>query len=217
MSEHSWTPEDRAHQLVLQRAVDAKLAEGPTGRLAPREEVNAARSKVGLPDLTPEEYAASVERRRIAAGRQPIVFPPPRPVEVPPDYPYIVVRVIAGVYQREDIAIEEGEPCIHIGHRCSYVRHPEPFTDTGQISPGCREFLIRGVLDAVQRFRLRMCLVWARGACTFCERDGTALDSNDPPSGGFGSGGRGGTKLPFNIEFDRRDTHSDDGTDGEGA
>jgi hypothetical protein len=108
-----------------------------------------------------------------------------------------------------------GEPHVEIGFRGSEVRHPEPFTDTGEISAGCRELLVRGVLAAVQKGRFRMCLVWSRGACTFCERDGVTLDSNEPPSGGFGSGGVNGTPLPVNIRFDR-DPEPRDSRNGEG-
>jgi len=139
------------------------------------------------------------------ARPEPVTFSPVEPAAVPRQsrFPYIVVRLMSAIYQREDLTIEEGEPCVFIGHRCSYVRHPAPFTDTGEISPGCRELLVQGVLGAVQRGRFRMCLVWARNSCTFCERDGVTRDSNEPPSGGFGSGGVKGTPLPMTFEFDR--------------
>ena len=109
-----------------------------------------------------------------------------------------MVRLIAGVYQREEIDIRVGEPEVRIGYRQSYVCHPEPYSETGAISPGCRELLVQAVLTAVQKRRLRMCLVWARDACTFCERDGVTVDSKEPPSGGVG-----GTPLPVEIQFDR--------------
>ena len=148
----------------------------------------------------------------VPVGERPAV---PDSAPVAEGFPYLVVRLMAGVYQREEIAIRVGEPHVEVGFRSSYVRHPEPFTATGEISPGCRELLVRAVLAAVQKGRFRMCLVWARDACTFCERDGTTLDSNQPPSGGFGSGGIGGTPLPVNVRFDR-DPESGSSDGGEG-
>jgi len=119
-------------------------------------------------------------------------------------FPYLVVRMMAGIYQREDFAIHVGTERIHIGHRDSFVHHPRPFADDGSVTPECRKAMIAAVLAAVRKFRFRMCLVWARDACTFVEPDGSTLAGTEPPWGGFGTGGVGGTPLPSDIEFDRR-------------
>jgi len=118
-------------------------------------------------------------------------------------YPYIVIHLMPAVYQREEISIACGAPSVHIGHRDTFVHHPTPFSEDG-ISQGCRDLLIQGVHEAVRRTRFRMCLVWAPDWCTFIERDGSANESNDPPSGGIGSGGVGGIPSPIEIEFDQR-------------
>ena len=153
------------------------------------------------------------------ARPEPVTYSPVEPAAVPRQsrFPYIVVRLMAAIYQREEIDIQVGEPGVAIGYRSSYVRHPAPYTESGEISPGCRELLVHAVLAAVQKGRFRMCLVWARNSCTFCERDGVTLDSNDPPSGGFGSGGVNSTPLPMDIRYQQRRTlEAGDGTDGEG-
>lgn len=118
-------------------------------------------------------------------------------------YPYLVVRMMAAVYQREQIEIRIGEPLVQVGYRSSFVSHPTPFDTANHVSAACRQLLIDGVLEAVQRTRFRMCIVWAAEECTFVERDGSVLERDAPPSGGYGSGGVGGTPLPTEIDFGR--------------
>lgn len=150
----------------------------------------------------PGESLDEFEKRQRQAQALDAMFPStPQPGQQ--SYPYIVVHLMPTVYQREEIAIAHGAPSVHIGHRDTFVHHPAPFSDDG-ISQGCRELLIQGVHEAVLRTHFRMCLVWAPDWCTFIERDGSVNESNDPPSGGIGSGGVGGIPLPIEIEFDRR-------------
>ncbi len=119
-------------------------------------------------------------------------------------YPYLVVHLMPTVYQREEIAVHRGDARVHIGHRDTFVHHPEPFAADGSITVECRQLMIAVTLDAVRRSRFRMCVVWSATDCTFVERDGSTKESDDPPSGGFGTGGVGGMPLPSDIEFDRR-------------
>lgn len=120
-------------------------------------------------------------------------------------YPHLVVRIYSAVYQREDIAIHEGPPQVHIGYRSSSVQCPAPFMPNGQLSPSCRDLLVAGVVEAVPRLRIRMCLVWGPSDCTYCERDGSSKNSNQLPSGGLGSGGVGGIPLPIEVQYDKRE------------
>lgn len=121
-------------------------------------------------------------------------------------YPHLVVRIYSAVYQREDIAIREGPPQVHIGYRSSSVQCPEPFMPDGQLSPSCRDLLIAGVVEAVPRLRFRMCLVWGPKQSTYVELDGTTFDSAGAPSGGLGSGGVGGRAMPVEVQYDKRET-----------
>lgn len=118
-------------------------------------------------------------------------------------YPYIVVHFMPTVYQREGVAVQIGEPKAYVGYRGSFVCHPDPLSPTGEVALECRALLVQATHEAVQRTRFRMCVVWAADQCTFVERDGSVKESNDPPSGGLGSGGVGGIRLPIEIEFDR--------------
>lgn len=119
-------------------------------------------------------------------------------------FPYLVIRFMAAIYQREEISIRQGDLRVHVGHRDTFIHHPDPFGPEGSISPDCRKALLDGVLQAVQRLRFRMAVVWSPTACTFVEPSGAMNDSNEPPSGGLGSGGTGGTPLPKDLDFDRR-------------
>jgi hypothetical protein len=119
-------------------------------------------------------------------------------------YPYLVVRLMSAVYQREEIAVRAGEPKAHVGFQDCYAHHPIPFAHDGSVSQGCKEVLVAAVLEAVRRTRFPMCLVWAPDSCTFVERDGSAREDARPPTGGLGTGGVGGLPLPGDVEFDDR-------------
>lgn len=122
----------------------------------------------------------------------------------PKRFPYLVVHLMAGFYQREEIAIQKGEAAVHIGHRDTFVHHPEPFNSDGTLGHECRQSLIAGTLEAIRRTGFRMCLVWSPNRCTYVEKDGLVKESGEPPSGGVGSGGVGGARLPPDLEFDRK-------------
>ena len=98
-------------------------------------------------------------------------------------YPYLVVRVFWGVYQRERILIQTGLPFVEIENRKCVVAHPTPFEADGSVSPAVRELLIRAVQLAVQVMKLRMCIVWAEKSCTYVEED-SVDESTQPPWGG---------------------------------
>lgn len=117
-------------------------------------------------------------------------------------YPYLVVHLMPTVYQREEIGIHRGDARMHVGHNDTFVHHPEPFAPDGSISDDCKRLMIAGTLEAIRRTGFRMCLVWTANSCTYVERDGSANESSEPPSGGFGSGGVGGTPLPGDLEFE---------------
>ena len=127
-------------------------------------------------------------------------------------YPYLVVRLMAAIYQREEIAVHAGAAKSQIGFRDSFVHHPNPFGEDGAASQGCKELLLAATLEAVRRTGHRMCLVWAANDRTFVERDGSINPGSEPPSGGLGTGGVGGTPLSLDIEFDQWQSSGQVGT-----
>jgi hypothetical protein len=100
------------------------------------------------------------------------------------EYPYLVVRIFAAVYQREKIWVFKGPPAVDIVARRCFVQHLAPLLSDGTLSPDCRRLLVAGVEAAVRQLRsLRMCIVWAPTSCTYVQADST-FDSAEPPSGG---------------------------------
>lgn len=120
-----------------------------------------------------------------------------RPIIPSHEEPYLVVRIMATVYQREPLTVVIGtQPYAKIGHGCCLVVHPRAWDDRGLLTSECRSFLVAAVLKAVTTTGFRMCLVWSASSCTFVELDGSTKDSSEPPSGGF--------PIPFKIAFDER-------------
>lgn len=120
------------------------------------------------------------------------------------EFPYLVVRLMATVYQREDIEFRVGEPAAEIHARRSFVQHPRPFNADGSLSEECRTLLVNTVLEASARLRFRMCLVWEADASTYVEPDGSVVNRRGRPAGGVGDGGVGGTPLPIRVGLDGR-------------
>lgn len=102
-----------------------------------------------------------------------------------PGYPHIVVRFMAAVYKILPIDVHVGEPAVHIETKSAFVQHPQPYADAAgeTMSDECKTLLLSGVLEAVQRTRFRMCVIWNPGYSTFVERDGSFNDSGEPPDG----------------------------------
>ena len=120
---------------------------------------------------------------------------PTEPLDKPTsEYPYLVVRFMPAVYQRERIDIRRGEAAVHIGPGSCFLRHPDPFDGEGAIRESCRALLLEGVMAAVLRTQLRMCVVWAADKASYVERDRPIKELNSIPSGGF--------MLPSKIAFD---------------
>ena len=215
-TEHAIAPASRkdgckleggSDERTVQKGFSAVLEKGANGSAAPQQRTSRSRFE---PPTTSRPQSAKRSGRRSPSLA---VRGPATQVKASRKgrFPYIVVRLMGGVYQREEIAVHVGAPRMHVGPRSSYVFHPEPFTEAGEISCGCRELLVKGVLSAVHQYRFRMCLVWSLDACTYCRDDGTWLDSYSPPSGGIGSGGIDGMPLPFGVAFDQREVSPPNG------
>lgn len=143
------------------------------------------------------DQALNVESAHKGPKVAPFSTHPFEPLDNPKgDYPYLVIRLMSAVYQREPIEIRQGTSRVHIGHRTTYVQHRSPRTPEGQVSEECRLLLLQGVREAVRRLKHRMCVVWQHNSCSFVESDGTINESGDPPSGG--------ATLPNSIAFDQR-------------
>ena len=126
----------------------------------------------------------------------PSISLPSEPVNEDGKYPYLIIRLMPAVYQRHQINVFRGEPLVEIGHSKNLVQHPEPITDDGVITPGCRTLILDAVLEAVTRTKFRMAVVWGEKEASYVEPDGSINESTEPPSGGV--------PLPNKIAFDQR-------------
>ena len=161
-----------------------------------------AHSNAPVENLQQVQYNKSVNARQNRTTAQKSVAPfsdsPAAPLENPNgSYPYLVIRICSGVYQRESIAIRQGEASVQIGHHRTHVQHPSPWDSEDGMSPGARQLLLQGVTKAVTRLGFRMCVVWSKENCSFVERNGIINESTEPPSGGV--------PAPFKLAFDRRE------------
>lgn len=100
-------------------------------------------------------------------------------------YPYLVVRLMAAVYQREALAVKQGNPYAMVKHWGSYLSHPGVSADGKTIDTAAREYFEAAVLQMVQRTGFRMSIVWAKDECSFMEKDGSIERKLAPPSGGI--------------------------------
>jgi len=127
----------------------------------------------------------------------PFTSIPSEPIDEIGKYPYLVIRLMPAVYQRHQITVYRGEALAKISHDKNFVQHPEPITDEGVITPGCRKLILDAVFEAVTRTKFRMAVVWGEEEASYVEPDGSINESTEPPSGGV--------PLPNKIAFDQRE------------
>ncbi len=147
-------------------------------------------------DPTRNNIAAqeNIKTKRVVS---PFASIPSEPVDEIGKYPYLIIRLMPAVYQRHQITVYRGEPLVTIGHGRNFVQHPEPITDEGVITPGCRTLILNAVLEVVKRGPFRMAVVWGEKEASYVERDGSIEESTVRPSGGI--------PLPNKIAYDQRE------------
>jgi hypothetical protein len=100
----------------------------------------------------------------------------------PNPFPYVVERLMAGVYLRREVFFREKPPTESRG-RPFYIKEPDAFKD-GKLSPAAREKLIDVVCRAAGKVNRRLCAVFSPEEAVYCEPDGTFEESKVIPSGG---------------------------------
>jgi len=153
-------------------------------RLSPKESETENRRVVQSLPAGPEQpqAVASLTAQNVSACLDSL---PKVKKPVISRFPYLVVRIMGAVFQYETIAVGEGKPEVSVGCRRTRVLHPRPFEEDGTISGACRELLIRGVKETVEKTGFRMCIVWGEHSCSYVEKGGEIIESTEKPSGGF--------------------------------
>ena len=103
-----------------------------------------------------------------------------------PSYPYVVVRYMATVYGHFPVRFvdpQEVPPDLAQYTNAFVITCPVPFVD-GQLTVQARQALLDAVQQACQKSCHRMCAVFSESDCVYCEPDGPATTSSEPPSGG---------------------------------
>jgi hypothetical protein len=127
----------------------------------------------------------------------PFTSLPSEPIDETGKYPYLIIRLMATVYQRHQITVYRGEPFVEISHSKNLVQHPEPITEDGVITSGCRTLILNAVLEAVKSTGFRMAVIWGEKEVSYVEKDGSIEASTVRPSGGV--------PLPNKIAYDQRE------------
>lgn len=123
------------------------------------------------------------------------------------EYPYVVVRYMATVYGRFPVRFtdpQETEGDSTADRNAFVVACALPFVDD-RLTAQAREFCISVVQLAVRQSRYRMCVVFGKSDCVYCEPDGSSKESVEPPSGGIKG-------IRFPLRFRRFSTEG--GNDG---
>lgn len=102
-------------------------------------------------------------------------------------YPYVVVRYMAAVYGQFPVRFaepQEVDPDPKERREAFVIAWPMPFVD-GHLTAQARQALIDAVQQASRQSRHQMCAVFGELDCVYCEPDGTAKPSDEPPAGGI--------------------------------
>lgn len=100
-------------------------------------------------------------------------------------FPYLVIRLMAAVYQREAVAVHLGPARAMIKHKGSRLSHPGIAGDVKAISNASKAYFEAALVREVRRTKHRMCVVWGPDECTFVEPNGDILRKSEAPRGGL--------------------------------
>lgn len=101
------------------------------------------------------------------------------------EYPYVMVRYAAATYGRHQVRfVEDYRQSVPDQDRVFVVFCPKPFSE-GRLTPDAGRALIEMVQEASRSSLFRMCAVLGENSCVYCEPDGKAKGSFEPPSGGI--------------------------------
>lgn len=105
------------------------------------------------------------------------------------EYPHIIVRLMPAMYSRCPIIFkdkaEEGEEPYKIrgSDKPMIILNSCPYTKTGRINKKARAEIISATLSEVKRIGFRMCVVFSKSGCVYCEPDGSTEKSSESPNG----------------------------------
>lgn len=94
-------------------------------------------------------------------------------------YPYLVVRLMPAIYSRRSILFE-ADAC---SDKDLVIPDNHPYGKSGKLTKKARDEIISATLQAVKRTGFRMCAVFSKYSCVYCEPDGSTEKSNDCPDG----------------------------------
>lgn len=96
------------------------------------------------------------------------------------NYPYIVIRYYAAVYQNipVDFIADESESAYQSSFR---IIIPEPYV-SGRLTEKARMAVAAVAMHIVDTHGLRACAVFSEDDCVFCEKGGVMNESNTPPN-----------------------------------
>lgn len=100
-------------------------------------------------------------------------------------FPYVVIRLIATVYQRETLTVDQGPARAVIKRRGSRLSHPGISDDGRTITQAAKSYFEAALVRQVRRTNHRVCVVWGPDECTYVEPNGDTERKSEPPVGGF--------------------------------
>jgi hypothetical protein len=100
------------------------------------------------------------------------------------EYPYLIVRLFAAFYVRRRFR-ETNSREVDSTFSDPYVELPKRAPSELPGGPGDRARIVRTALQYSKRTKLRCCVVFAADDAVYVEPDGTASESQEPPSGGL--------------------------------
>lgn len=95
------------------------------------------------------------------------------------EYPYIIVRLMPAIYSRRSILFE-ADAC---SDKDLVIPDNQPYDKSGKLTKEARDEVISATLQAVKRTGFRMCAVFGKNDCVYCEPDGSTEKSGDCPNG----------------------------------
>jgi len=100
------------------------------------------------------------------------------------EYPYLIVRYMPAVYGQFSIRfVDPQETGDNSLPNALVIACALPFVDD-HLTAEARELCIHAAQLTARQSRFRVCVVFGKSDCVYCEPDGSCKESSEPPSGG---------------------------------
>ena len=106
------------------------------------------------------------------------------------EFPHVIFRAMATVYLKRPVIFKAKKDQVVSNTNQIIVIDSNPYDKKGKLTQKARNQIIQETLKIAKESRHRMCAVFGKKDCVYCEPNGSTMPSDDLPRTTFKIGGK---------------------------